>query len=358
MHLQLAIVLFHILPLRPLVEAQLLEPPIFVFPSFEESLEERDATTQAGIASMVMRVVAPVCNSDLSTIQELFDYARKHEQSFLDAITRERLFLPQGAALKDLGTAEDSAKIYLRELKGIRMDDRLREMEQLPRGVLVLNGIIERLRPQYHLVENAEELDAQPMLTQPAHWYYFERCAQADARELVNQKVLSREAFDILRALQDDSLTWLANVPVTGLVELRERMEHAELRNQLKKFTTQLTAAGPADLEAVAREVRHGLEVLIQRQKKAIRDIEDKYSPRKWAAGAGGLIGSLAGANMCFMPSFAIAAGVSAPVASVLGALGGGSIAAAKEFVGQFVEKRKARRTVLGMLATARLTSE
>ena len=358
LHLQLAIVLFHILPLRPLVDARLPEPPILVFPSFEEALEAKDAITQAGIASLVLKVVAPVCNAKLDSIEELVEYAAKHEQLFLDAITREKLFVPPGADPRNMGSAAEAADTYLRELKGIRQQEELSKMERLPRGILVLNGILERLRPQYHLWENAEELDAQPMLSQPVHWYYFERCAQAQTRELVNEKVLSRDAFDILRALQDDSLTWLANVPVEGLVELRQRMEHADLREQLKRFTVQLTAAGPAELEAVVREVRHGLEALIQRQQKAIRDIEDKYSPRKWAAGAGGVIGAVAGASMFFMPSLAAAAGVTAPVASVLGAVGGGGLAAAKEAVSQLVEKRKARRTMLGMLATARITSK
>lgn len=357
LHLQLAITLFYILPLRPLVEARFPEPPILVFPSYEQNLEAKDAITQAGIASLVVKVVAPVCNAKLNTIDEIFEYAAKYEQPFLDAISREKLFIPPGADIGSSGNAAEAAITYLRELKGVRSQEVLSKMERLPRGVLVLNGILERLGPQYHLMENAEELDAQPILSQAAHWYYFERCAQAEVRDLVNEKVLSTESFDILRALQDDSLTWLANVPIEGLVDLRQRMEHADLREHLKKVTSQLTAAGPAELEAVVREVRHGLDALIQRQQKAIRDIEDKYSPKMWAAGTGGVIGAVAGASMYFMPALAVAVGVAAPVASVLGAVGGGGIALTKEAVGQFSEKRRARRSMIGMLATARSTS-
>lgn len=57
MHLQLAIVLFYILPLRPLIDARLPEPPVFIFPSFEETLEEKDAVTQSGIASLMVKLV-------------------------------------------------------------------------------------------------------------------------------------------------------------------------------------------------------------------------------------------------------------------------------------------------------------
>ena len=353
MHLQLAIVLFYILPLRPLIDARFPEPPVFIFSSFEEPLEEKDAITQSGIASLMVKVVGPACKPNLTTIDELLEFARNDEDSFLDAISREKLFVPPGGDPGSVGTAREAASIYLRELKGIRSDAILSAMERAPRGVLVFNGVLERLRPIYHLMENAEELEAQPMLSQSVHWYYFELCAQAEARELVNEHVLSREALNVLRALQDDSLTWLANIPIEGLADLRRNLEHAELREQLKKCTAQLTTAAPAELEAVTKEVRHALEVMIQRQQKAIKDIEEKYSPKKWAAVAGGALSMAAGASMFFMPAVAAASGVTAPVASVIAGLGGGGVAYAREFVGQVVEKRKARKTLLGLLATA-----
>jgi hypothetical protein len=353
MHLQLAIVLFYILPLRPLIDARLQEPPVLVFPSFEETLEENDAITQAGLASLVLKVVAPACNADLKTIDELLEFSRKHESSFLEAVSLAKLFVPPGVDPRNIGSAQDAANIYLRELEGIRSSEVLSTMKKLPTGVLVLNGILERLRPQYHLIENAQELSAQPMLNQQAHWYYFELCALADARELVNEKVLTRESFDVLRALQDDSLTWLGNIPIEGLVELRRNLEHVELREQLKKYTAQLTLAGPADMEAITREVRHGLEVMIQRQQKVIKDIEAKYSPKRWAAVVGGALSSATAASMFFMPALAATAGVTAPEASVIAGLAGGGLAFTKELVGQLVEKRNARKSMLGLLATA-----
>ena len=352
MHLQLAIVLFHILPLRPLVDARFPEPPIFIFPSFEESLEERDVITKSGIASLLVKVVAPACNSKLHTIEELFEYARRDEQSFIDAISRERLFVPPGGDPENIGSAQESVRIYLRELQGIRSTQQLSELGKQPLGIIVLNAILERLRPQYHLLENAEELTAQPMLSQRVHWYYFERCALAEAHNLINKRVLSRESLDVLRALQDDSLKWLANIPIDGLVELRSNLEHAEFREKLKSCTSQLTSAGPSELEAVTREVRHGLEVMIQQQQVAIRAIEAKYSTKKWATIAGAGLGAAVGASMFFMPTFAAAVGVTPSEASVIGGLGAGGIELTKALAGQFIEKRQARRTLLGLLAT------
>ena len=358
MHLQLAIALFYILPLRPLIDARLPEPPVLIFPSFEEGLEEKDTITQAGIASLMVKVVAPACDANLTTIEEILDFAKTHEDSFLDAVSRERLFIPPGGDPNNVGSAQEAAKIYLRELKGRRNNEILSIMERLPCGVLVFNGILERLRPQYHLLENAEELVAQPILNQDVHWYYFERCALAEARELMNQRVLSRESLDILRAIQDDSLTWLANIPIEGLVGLRRNLEHIEFREQLMTCTTQLTSAGPAGLEAVIREVRHGLEVIIQRQQKAIKEIKAKYSPKKWATGVGGALGTATGASMLFMPALAAATGVTAPIVSTIAGLAGGGVAYAKELIGQAVETRRTHNTLLGLLATARRTSK
>lgn len=64
--LQLANSLFYILQLRPLVDAGLPVPPVFVFPSFEEGLEEHDAHTKHGIERLAIRMVAPLCEGTVA----------------------------------------------------------------------------------------------------------------------------------------------------------------------------------------------------------------------------------------------------------------------------------------------------
>lgn len=353
MHLQLALELFHILPLRPLVDARLSEPPILIFPSFEQSLERHDSTTQAGIASLVLKVVGPLCNANLQSIEELYEFSRSHEDSFLEVVLGERLFVPPGGNPERTLTARDAADSYLASLQGIRSEAALNLMKKQPIGSLIFNGIVERLVPQYHLLENANELAAQPMVSQKTHWHYFERCASAEARELVNAQVISRESFDVLRAIQDDSLNWLANIPIEGLADLRRNREHAELREQLNRFTTQLASAGPTDLFSVTREVRHGLEAMIQLQKKAIADIERKYAPPKWKAVTGAALGVTASASMSFLPALATVVGATAPVATAILSAGGGAVAYTRELIGEAVEKRQVRKSLLGMLAIA-----
>jgi hypothetical protein len=353
-HLQLALALFQIMPLRPLVEARLSEPPIFLFPSFEQRLERNDAATQAGIAALAVNVVGPACNANLQSIDELEEYCRSHEEDFLNAVMRERLFVPPGVDPDTILTVQGAVKSYFSALEGIRSAKAIEVMKRTPLGHLILNGVLERLSPQYHLLENAGELSAQPLLTQRVHWHYFERCSSAEARNLVNAKIISPESFDVLRAIQDDSLRWLANIPVEGLADLRRNREHAQLREQLKQFTAQLTSAGPADLPSVTREVRHGLEAMILMQQKAIEDIERRYSTSKWKVVAGTAMGVTTAAGVHFLPALSAVVGIAAPITLAVGSAAVGAANFVKESVGEAVEKRQAKKSLLGMLAIAR----
>lgn len=354
LHLQLAIVLFYILPLRPLVDAHLSPPPIWVFPSFEEHLERADAMTQSGLAELALKVITPICNAKIESLEELVEFAKHHEQDFLDAISREGLFVPPGGDPAKRWSASEAAIQYLKELQGVRDSKILEQMRAAPQGVVVLMGLLERLRPQYHLLENADELDAQPLLTQEAQWYYFERCAQAQAGHLVREHIMPREALDQIRSMQDDSLGWLSRIPIDGLVELRERMEHTELREKLKRYTNQLGEAKVADLGATLKEVRHGLESLIQQQRNAIRDLQSKYAATMRTELVGAATGGIGSAFITFLPFLAQFPHLT-PVASGITALGTGGIAAIKETQKLLLERQRlTRKTMLGMLATAR----
>lgn len=216
-HLQLAITLFHILQLRPLVDAELPVPPVFVFPSFEEGLEQRDAHTKLGIERLALRMVAPCCDGTVASIDDLFEYAEKHGDPFAQSLLANGLFIPPGGAVRQQLGVEEAARAYIAGLEGMRSAKMLEAMKAMPTGVLLLNGVIERIRPHFHLLENASELGAQPLLSQPAHWHYFEKCAQLNAEDLRRKSVLSEQAFQTLRAVQDDSLSWLAKISVDTL---------------------------------------------------------------------------------------------------------------------------------------------
>ena len=345
-YLQLALTLYQLLQLRPLVDAELPEPPIFVFPSFDQALEQRDAQTQAGIADLCLSVVGPVLDTRVTTIGELYDYASHQGDAFLRAVLREHLFVPLGADPAQTFDADAAHQLHLAEIKGIVSDEVWKAKAALPPSILALITIQERLSPQYHLRENAEELNAQAILSQKVHWHFFEKCAFASAKSLENKKVLTPEALVALKALQDDSLGWLSAIPVEGLVDMRKNLEHVEFRKELKDCIAQLSSAGSVELSDAVREVNHKLQVLVQKQQKAIQDVQNKYSPKRWAAGLG--VGT--SAAMLFLPSLGFPIGT----ASALGLAAAASVFGyAKEMISQKVETEQTKKTMLGLLAFA-----
>ncbi|MBT9595054.1 MAG: hypothetical protein IV094_03565 [Vitreoscilla sp.] len=353
MHLQLAHALFYILQLRPLVDAGFPVPPVFVFPSFEQPLQDNDAHTMHGMEQLALRLVGPLCDGTVESLGDLFDYARKHEDAFVQAVLENRLFVPPGGDPNRTFQPHEAVREYIAELEGIRSEDALDLLKKQPPGLVILNGVLERLAPQYHLIENASELGAQPLLSQATHWHYFEKCAAANAADLRRRDVLSEQAFQTLRAVRDDSLSWLANIPVDGLRELIANNEHRWLREELNKYTSQLAGAGEIDTSEMVREVSHGLASLVQRQQKAMNDIEKKYEPKKWAAYLGGGAG-LAVAGAAMLPILSPFLGVAIPAVAAAAALGGGALGFGKEKLGELTEKRQAQQSMIGMLATAR----
>jgi hypothetical protein len=352
-HLQLAIQLFHILQLRPLIDAELPVPPVFLFPSFEEQLEREDAHTKLGIERLAIRLLGPLCKGQVSSIEDLLNYALDHEDAFLTALMPSGLVVAPGDRPNLVLSPTDAASRYLRELEGVRASPALDQLKRLPTGALLTNGILERLRPQYHLLENASELGAQPLLSQPVHWHYFEKISLASAMELRSESILSEQAFQTLKAIQDDSLSWLANIPVETLADLLINSEHRWFREELNKYTTQLATAGPIETNDMVREVSHGLSSLVQRQKKVLTEIERRYAPKKTAAYAGGLIGVGAAATALLLPSLAPLLGAAAPTVAIAGAAWGYG----REKVGEKVEKQQAAKSMLGVLATVRPAS-
>jgi hypothetical protein len=180
-HLQLAHVLYFVLQLQPLVDARLPVPAIVVFPSFEEPLEENDATTKAGIEALLIQVVAPACDGTISAVSELLDYAARHPDKYLPAVMGAQLFVPQGHLPGEFKDARDALSAHIAELEGRQAQFVVDTFKKLPPGVAVTLAMMDRLRPQFHLLENANELDAQPLMALPVQWHYFELCAKASA---------------------------------------------------------------------------------------------------------------------------------------------------------------------------------
>lgn len=346
LHLQLMIALHNVLQLKPLVDARLPVPPVLVFPSFEKLLEANDVQTQAGINELIVKVVAPHLNGIPTTFEELMRYAGDHSDEVITRLLVERLFIPPGVSPRAALTPQEALDRYFSELAGVRDADILQKMRTLKPGVVALLCATDRLHPQYHLIENSGELNAQPMLTQPVHWHFFEKCAQASALEMRRADVLSVQAFNAVRALQNDGLNWLSKIPVPMLAELLKNQENAAFREELAKHTAILVAAGVEDVERVMPAVMHGISSMVQKHQKTIAEIEARYAPKYASTGIFGAAATALGFAAQFFPAIGIL-GAAAPAVTVLGA----GVAYGKDKLLELSEKRKARRSLLGVLA-------
>ncbi|MEN5118731.1 hypothetical protein ABE488_15570 [Luteimonas sp. TWI662] len=354
LHLQLAISLYHLLQIRPLIDARLPVAPVFVFPSFEQELSERDAHTAQGQADLALRLLAPICDGSIASLEELFDYAQRQEDAFGLALMRSGLFVPPGGDPAEKILPNEAAARYLGELRGRREAAMIERMEQLPLGVLLLQGTLERITPYYHLLDNAGELGAQPLLTQAVHWHYFEKISEANAKVLRARSVISDRAAQTLRSIQDTSLTWLTEIPVSTLVSLIADDQHRWLRHELDGFTARLATLDSSNASEMVKEINFGLSSLVQRQQKLMRDIEKKYAPQRATLLLKGAAGAGLAATAAFLPSLSPFLGLAVPASAAAGAVGGIMLGYGQAKLGAAVEKRQAARSILGVLAAVR----
>lgn len=332
--------IFRILQVKPLVDADLPYPAILVFPSWEKSLEHEDEATQEGIQDLITEFFSTYLNSTYSNLQEIASFAQKHEPIFLEHVERNKLFIAPGGGFSE--PLAQNIVMYKNEIRTWRSKEFNNKIANIPDSLLVFNGILERLAPQYHLIENANELYAQPMFCLSSHWHYYSLCANMYERRLQNKSLLSPNTSSILQSLNAPNLQWLGNVPLTALVELRKNNENEYFRTHLDKYTKELNSASISDIDRIAAEVGRGIASLLAEHQKQIRAIETKYSLLHTQTAVGGWVTLAA----LLIPSLAPFVGSIAP----LGVAG----KYIWDKTNEHHERSKAANSLMGILAAAR----
>lgn len=343
-HLQMAMDAYELLKLRPLVLAELPNPALFVFPSLERLLEDGDTATRAGIEHLMITVVNASCGVSLSSLPEVFSYARSNEQEFLAGAATARLLIAPGAEVADAGDPNRMIQAYLQGLQGRRDPGYLTKLHAEPAGVIGALLLSERLSRQFHLLDNARSFGAQPMVTNPAQWHYYELAASAEVEELVRESIMSSSAFTTLRSIQDPSLKWLGDIPADLIAEFLQRGENREFRRRLQVFTQQLHSVSPQDLEGTTKEVMFGINNLIAEHQQEILDIQRRYAPKYKNTLLMGIVSAAT-----FLPALAPLTGPAVPL------LAGGGVAVSyvRDKLQERADRRQARSSLLGVLAAA-----
>jgi len=334
--------IFVLLHLKPLVEANLTYPAIIVFPSYEKSLEEHDEETRTYIKNLVVNFLSYYMGQRFESLDDTMQYVRASEEEFLQQVERKELFVPPGAGrVAGLGISE-AIKRYRQYIRTWRSEQFVKQYESLSNGELVWNGIFERLAPQWHLIENADELRAQPMLIFGAHWHYYTLCTEMYQGRLVEANYLQPSTVNTLRALSESRFAWLGNVPIEALVKLREQNENEEFRKRISTFTSELYEAAIEDIDPVAAEVGRGIASLLREHNNRVQEIKEKYARRYGKT----LVAAWVTLAANFVPSLAPFVSIVPPVTLV------GKYVCDK--VDEISEKRKASRSLTGVLAAAK----
>lgn len=267
---------FSLLRIKPIIDANIAYPAIHVFQSYEKSLQERDQETINGIFNLTSGVVGCYLNHDFESFKELHEFIKRYPEDYLAGVEQHNLFVAPGQEV--IGkTLQVQLAEYMNERSKWQTDAYVNRLKKLSPVELVTNGMIERFTHQYHLMENAEELSANPMVSIPQQWHYFELCAHAIEHRLVDRGVMSEEAVRTIRALEVPGLAWLGDINVTDLVHLREANENEKFRKHLTNYIDELRGASASDLDKVAAQISRAIASLIAEHKNEVTAIQRKY---------------------------------------------------------------------------------
>jgi len=335
--LQAAHALLH---LKPLVDAGLSSPPVVVFPSWEKLLEDNDPQTQVGIAQLFADVMSNFLGESLSSLEEVLEYSDRNPDQTMQTVDRNQLLVAPGGPIGE--PLVEALERYETEVAVWRSEDWVEGYRRLPPHRRAISGVLERLGPIYHLLENAEELSASPLMSVEQQAHYFRLISKTSNTRLSELGVLDPGTGAILDALGSQRLRWIGGVAVETLVELRENNENLRFREIMNSCIQRLSEGELNDIDRVAAEVCRDLDIAISEHERELREIQEKYDR---VHGQTAVV-ALAAAGAALMPALAPLLGTVAPLA-VAAKYGHDKIA-------ELSEKRDAARSVLGVLALSR----
>lgn len=330
--------IFHLYQLRPLVDEDLPSVPIIMFPSWEKLMEEHDQETKEGQESLVLSVMSYALRASLEDLQELTDYIAQHPVRFLECMEKNRLFVAWGGSPDD--PMRDAIKRQRSEWALIRSPDFVKELDSWDDARVVALSIMERLGPQYHVLENALSLDASPLFALPVQWHYFDVCYNMRAKQLEAAGQLSAKTIKMVKSFSQEDMAWLGQIAVEDLVRLRGEMANINFRKSIGSIMGDLESCSPQKIDySLSNAVTAMQKLLVEHDQELIK-LDEEYR-RKNVQTLTGLTISLGAAFLPWLP--------------VVGAVA--ATAAATKFAVDAVEQKMKRgqmsKTMMGVLAAS-----
>lgn len=323
--------LYHILQLKPLVDAALDVPPVIVFPSYEYTFEQKDELTRAEMDKMYIVVFGHLMKASYNHPSDIFDHARRSPLVVPSVVESNQLIVGFGNQ-----TGDDFAAQMAGVREYYRVNGASDERESLSDPELALVLMMERLRPLYHLVENANEFNASPLMTQLAHWQYYKLMGKAN--EAFRIKTKSSDMFDVIEPLSGQEHRWLGNVPIDVLVQLRARGENQDFRRKVLTQIEELRKSTPGDFALTSAMVSRTLDLILLDHAKELKRLRDKYE----FAYAPQAVASWYTIAAWFFPTLLPALPMAVPIMTYFGTK-----------VAETVETRRANQSLTGILAAS-----
>jgi len=328
-----------LLHLKPLVDADLRYPPVVVFPSWEKSLETHDDFTREGIDRLVTDMFAVSLAEPLESIRQVIEFADQHPERFCEAVDQKHLLVAPGGSCDE--PLEQALDRYAEHVRIWRSQEWLESYNSLPVHRRVINGIMERMAPLYHLLDNVQELDAHPLLCLEQHAHYFRLLSKTSSVRLESIGALDPRTTALVNGLGSQRLSWLGDIPCEVLAKLRLNNENAKFRERLSQAVGKLHETALNDVDRVAAEVCREIDSAILEYEHDLRLIQERYDH---IHGQTAFLG-LASIGAALIPALAPFLGSVAPVA----------LAAKYGFdkINELAEKRALGQSLMGVLATA-----
>lgn len=329
-----------LLHLKPLVEADLPYPAVMVFPSWEKSLEANDTQTQDAISGLVVDLFSDALDTPLAGFGDLVGWADDHPDELCEAVDAYGLFVAPGDAVGE--PLRLSLQRYEEEMKEWKSAEWIESYLELPTHRQVIYGVMERLGPIHHLLENSEELAANPLMCLEQHAHYFRLASHASNSRLEGLDLLDPKTLALVDGLSSRRLEWLGGIPLEAITRLRLDGENEVFRVRLAASIGRLHESDLTNINRVAAEVCHEIDAAIAEHDKELRRIQERYNRRHKQTAAV----ALAAAGVTLFPTLAPLLGATAPFA--LAAKYGG------DKLEERVDKRTLAHSLVGVLAAAK----
>jgi hypothetical protein len=312
---------------------------VVVFPSFDRLLQQHDQSSREKLTEFVGGTLGVLLNLPLTCIEDAVAFATAHPEEFLEAVRVKQLLVAPGGPIGE--PLDQALRRYMSEIGEWRTCDYMSFMSNLSDAQKVCNALLERLEPQFHLIDNSIAMRAQPLLSVEQQAYYFKLSAKACSDSLERRAKISAATRASIDALATQRFEWLSNATIDALVEMRLNNENERFRKRLAESTSILRDTDFDDIDRVAAEVTSGIGGLLNDYRSEAKKLDEKYR-RKYSG--------LAGASWLSLGAFLIP--YLAPlVAAVPGLSLAGKYAMTK--IEERGERKDLANSLVGILANA-----